>query len=93
MAGIEDILGRLNRWITHLGQPMGPGRANPDNDMIYLLAQEKTIRIRLLSHQKTGLLMAVSEDLPGLVVHGRTVGEIEERLPSVVADLIEAGGS
>lgn len=54
--------------------------------------EEKTIRIRILRHDKTDLLMAVSEDLPGLVVHGHTVDEIEKRLPSVARDLLEVRG-
>lgn len=54
--------------------------------------EEKRIRIRLLRHNKTDLLMAVSEDLRGLVVHGHTVEEIEGRLPSLAQDLLEADG-
>jgi hypothetical protein len=32
------ILERLDRWRETLGEPMGNGRNNPDNDMFYLLA-------------------------------------------------------
>lgn len=32
------ILERLDRWRETFGKPMAGGRANPDNDMIYLLA-------------------------------------------------------
>jgi Domain of unknown function (DUF1902) len=53
---------------------------------------EKTIRIRLLRHKSGDLLMAVSEDLRGLVVHAHSEEEMEERLPGVVRDLLEAEG-
>lgn len=56
------------------------------------MMQDRTIRIRLLRHDKTGLFMAVSQDLKGLVVHGKSVEEIDERLPSIVRDLLEADG-
>jgi hypothetical protein len=53
---------------------------------------DKTIRIKVLAHKGGDLLMAVSEDLRGLVVHGRSDDEIEEKLPGVVRDLLEADG-
>lgn len=52
----------------------------------------KHIRIRLLRNKDTGLLMAMSQDLKGLVVHGHSVEEIDARLPSVVRDLLEMDG-
>jgi len=33
-----EILARLDRWRNHFGAPIGNGRANPDNDMWYLLS-------------------------------------------------------
>ena len=33
----EALVARIDRWLTVFGEPMGNGRANPDNDMIYLL--------------------------------------------------------
>lgn len=53
---------------------------------------KRTIHVRLLRHEKSGLLAAVSDDLPGLVVHGQSQAEIGGRLPSVIRDLIEADG-
>ena len=53
---------------------------------------EKTIRIKILAHNRSDLLMAVSEDLRGLVVHGRSDAEIEAKLPAAVRDLLEADG-
>lgn len=50
----DDLDARLERWQKHFGQPMGPGRANPDNDLIYLLddlAKEiKHLRSALVVH-------------------------------------------
>lgn len=53
---------------------------------------EKIIRVRLLCHP-TGLYMALSEDLDGLVVHGQSPEEIEERLPAIIRDLLEMSGA
>ncbi len=53
---------------------------------------EKTIRIKVLEHQRTDLLMAFSPDMPGLVVHGRSAGELEEKIPGALKDLLEAQG-
>lgn len=33
----DDLVKRLRRWQETFGKPIGNGRANPDNDMIYLL--------------------------------------------------------
>lgn len=35
--GNGRVVERLRNWIHAIGQPAGNGRANPDNDMIYLL--------------------------------------------------------
>lgn len=32
-----EVIARLRRWRAVLGNPMERGRANPDNDMFYLL--------------------------------------------------------
>ena len=53
---------------------------------------EKVIKIKVFCHSKTGLLMASSEEMPGLVVHGRTHEELEHKLPLAVRDLLEASG-
>jgi hypothetical protein len=53
---------------------------------------ERLIHIHLIRHQKTGLLAAVSDDLHGLVVHGKSPDDIFKRLSAAVSDLIEAEG-
>jgi hypothetical protein len=54
--------------------------------------EEKSIKIKVLRYNKTGLLMAMSEDMPGLIVHGRSDEELERKLPLAVRDLLEADG-
>jgi hypothetical protein len=56
------------------------------------LAERRVIRTEVLRHEKTGLLMVRSNDLPGLIVHGRTQTEIMERVPSLIKELLEADG-
>lgn len=54
--------------------------------------QKQVIHIHILEHRTTDLLVAVSDDLYGLVVHGRSEEEIRDRLPGVIRELIEAQG-
>lgn len=53
---------------------------------------EKTIKVSVLKHDRSDLWMAVSEDMAGLVVHGRSAEEVAERVPGVLQDLLEADG-
>lgn len=50
------------------------------------------IHVSIISHAKTGLLLATSEDHKGLMVHGRSLEEIEARLPVAIRALLEAEG-
>jgi hypothetical protein len=52
--------------------------------------EERAIRIGLAKHDDRGLLAATSEDLHGLVVFGKTVEEIERKLPTAIRELLEA---
>ncbi|TPI29002.1 DUF1902 domain-containing protein [Mesorhizobium sp. B3-1-6] len=52
--------------------------------------RERTINIDVISHEKSGLLVAVSDELPGLYVHGDTYEEIRARLPDAIKSLVEA---
>jgi hypothetical protein len=49
-----------------------------------------TIRITLMTHRKSGLMVAVSPDVPGLYVHGKSEEEITARIPIAVRALREA---
>ncbi len=50
------------------------------------------IRIRLLRHKTTGMLVTKSDDLPGLVIFGHDEDVIEEKIPGAIADLYLADG-
>lgn len=50
------------------------------------------IRVRVLQHRSTGLLVAISDDLPGLSIAAKTIEEIESELAPVVRGLLEAQG-
>lgn len=49
-------------------------------------------RVETITNVKTGLLIAISEDLPGLYVHGRSQEELDERVPIAIKALVEAQG-
>lgn len=41
-------------------------------------------------HSKTGLIVATSSDLPGLIVHGRTHADLDRAIPDAIKALLEA---
>src|SRR5437667_9384574 len=63
------------------------GRGMADTDV-----EERRFRIYLFEHKVTGLQAAFSDDLHGLVVHGRSEDEIREKLPGAIRDLVDAHG-
>lgn len=48
------------------------------------------ITVDYFEHEKTGLVVAVSDDIRGLFVAGRSVEEVESKLPSAVSELVQA---
>ena len=48
------------------------------------------IRIELKQHRTTGLLMAISDDLPGFVVHAHNEDEMMQKLGKAFADFMRA---
>jgi hypothetical protein len=50
------------------------------------------IRIRVLRHGKTGLLMAISGDLPGFVVHAHSFDELAGKIQGACERFMEAIG-
>ena len=50
------------------------------------------ITINVLMNKKSGLLVAVSDDLKGLYVHARSEEELHERLPVAIRSILEADG-
>ena len=53
----------------------------------------RTIRIRIVQHRKSDLLVALSDDLKGLMVPGRSELELEQKLPEAVREILEAQGN
>jgi hypothetical protein len=49
----------------------------------------RIIRITTMVHKTTGAMIAESPDLPGLMVPGRTVGELETRIPVSIREILE----
>ena len=50
----------------------------------------KEIRVKIITHEVTGLMIAMSDDLPGLYVHGRTSKDLERAIPIAIRDILEA---
>ncbi len=51
---------------------------------------DRHIAVEVMTLKDTGLMVAVSDDLPGLLVHGRSLEDLEQRLPVVIRELLEA---
>lgn len=56
------------------------------------MSNHMDIYISVHAHAKTGLLVATSTELKGLIVHGRTLEEVRERIPDAIRALFEAEG-
>lgn len=52
--------------------------------------QERIINIEVLNHEQSGLMVAVSDDLPGLYVHGTSFEEVRSRVPAAIKSLVSA---
>ncbi len=50
------------------------------------------LEIRSKRHKTTGLIIAFSDDLQGLMVPGRSEAEIIEQLPAAIREILEARG-
>lgn len=61
-----------------------------DMNVMEKLTSQRRIHVDVLKHRATGLLMAVSDDLPGLHVAADTTEELQAELPIVIKALIEA---
>lgn len=53
----------------------------------------RTFRIDVAQHKTTGLLMAFSRDLKGLLVPGHSEEELAQRLPDAIREILEAQGN
>lgn len=52
----------------------------------------KIVRVKVRKHKDTDLRVAYSDDLKGLLVPGRSVEELEEKLPAAITEILEAHG-
>jgi hypothetical protein len=52
----------------------------------------RTIRVHLVRNTTTGLLVAMSQDMKGLMVAARSEEQIEEELPGAIREILEAEG-
>ncbi|WP_370194410.1 MULTISPECIES: hypothetical protein [Aurantimonas] len=50
------------------------------------------ITVYTIRHRKTDLLIAMSDEMKGLYVHGRSFDELQERIPQAITALLEAEG-
>lgn len=48
--------------------------------------------IKFVRHTQTGLIVAYSPDHAGVMIHGRTFGEVKQRIPEAVRAIFEAEG-
>lgn len=62
-----------------------PAATRPD-------VEDRDIEVLVLQRKKSDLLIAYSDDLPGLLVTGRTIEELEDRIPRAVKEILEAQG-
>lgn len=53
----------------------------------------RTVRIKVLQHKKTDLLLAMSDDLSGLMVPARSEKELMGKIPAAVQEILEAQGA
>jgi hypothetical protein len=56
------------------------------------MKREQEMRICVSKDANTDLMTAVSDDMQGPVVHGRSLDEIRRRLPAKIRDALEADG-
>jgi hypothetical protein len=52
----------------------------------------RLIKIRVVQHRTSDLLVALSDDLKGLMVPGRSDEELERKIPMAVREILEAQG-
>ena len=50
------------------------------------------ITVSIHEHRNTGLLVATSSDLPGLVIAARSEEQIEHELPEAIREVLKARG-
>jgi hypothetical protein len=57
-----------------------------------MLTGTRSIHVYLVKHRESDLLIALSDDLRGLTVPGRTEEEVRDKLPFAIRQILEAEG-
>jgi hypothetical protein len=52
----------------------------------------EVIRVSIVKLAKTGMLMAVSDSIKGIVVHGRSVKDVDRRIEGAIRHFFEERG-
>ena len=52
----------------------------------------RTLRIKVVEHKTTHLLIAVSDDLPGFTLAARSEDQVLKELPAAIQEWLEAQG-
>jgi hypothetical protein len=52
----------------------------------------REFRVHIAVHQPTGMRVGLSDDLPGLLIHGRSDDDIIAKAPGAVREILEAQG-
>lgn len=54
--------------------------------------EKNVLRVEITRVSRTGMMLGYSPALRGLYVHGRSVEEMEERIPLAIRDILEGQG-
>lgn len=54
--------------------------------------ETRNITIETVVHRDTRLMVATSPEMKGLIVHGRSERELQERIPQAIRAILEADG-
>lgn len=54
--------------------------------------EEQEIFVEVAVHRKTGLIVAQSKDLPGLMVAARTYEQLDREIATAIREVLEASG-
>lgn len=55
--------------------------------------ETRTIDVQIVKRRDSDLLIAISGDLPGLMVPGRSDQEVVSKLPDAIREILEAQGN
>jgi predicted RNase H-like HicB family nuclease len=56
------------------------------------MSMNQRIHVDFVTHAPTGLVIAISNDLKGLYVHGHSIEEVRAGVPDAIRELLEFAG-